>query len=120
MLSEENIRGRYERFGGNFRHVKFVADCQFFQDKEIRLLLFPQNLNKLLHDRDIGPLEASSWICQYDVVRTGEQVRMHLNNTRSSASTMPSEARCREHIGKVDLHARIAFLIREDEAKPND
>ena len=96
------------------RHVNFVADCQFSQDEEIRLLDFPPSLNKLLHERDIGPLEASPWICQYDVVRTGQNAfeqhsLQYVNDTIGS--------KVREHISKVDLHARIAFLIREDEAQ---
>ena len=109
LLSDENIRGRCKRFGGIFRHVipvhaQHVAQCKKSRHKAIAQLTYTPNLRALLRQSDLGPLQISDWICQYDVARSGEnafkQQRLQLVNGEIREML-------KENMEKVDLNTRI-------------
>jgi len=125
LLSDENIRYRFEKFGGIFRHViprdsDHVKRCEESQDKAIAQLIHAPNLSELLSQSDIGPLEVSHWICQYDVAKA--DLNAFKQHTLQFVNDNIRE-RLKENMEKVDLDTRIAFLIRNDRVptfKAND
>jgi hypothetical protein len=115
--NDENICGRCERFRDIFRHVipvhaQHVAQCKKSRHKAIAQLTYTPNLRALLRQSDLGTLQISDWICQYDVGKSGNNA---FKQERLQFVSGEIREMLKENKEKVDLNMRIAFLIRNYE-----